>query len=621
MLLFHPKTYSASRYDAPTRKALLAVRDFFEAKGHDALKRELHEATWYQDFLDFLTDRGVFALFGTPAEPGRLAGSKSARWDTARNNDLGELLAWYSLEYWYAWQVTVLGLGPVWMSGNGEARARVARQLADGGVFGFGLSERTHGADIYSTDMLLVPDGEGWRASGEKYYIGNGNCAASVSVFGRVQRPEGPSANPADDYVFFLADPRHPSYRLVQNLIRGQMYVAEFRLDDYPVSEADILHRGKAAWDAALATVNVGKVQLAWASIGIAEHSFVEALRHAAGRVLYGTRVTDFPHVRRMIADAYVRLLAMKLYSARCSDYERCASAEDRRFLLFNPIAKMKVTSEGERVIDLLWEVIAAKGFEKDTYFDQATRHIRTLPKLEGTVHVNLALVLKFLPAYSAAASGHAVHYPAVPVRLDAADDAFLFAQGSASGLSKIGFQDWRPAFARFAHLPNVRVFLAQVEAFGALMASAAPQGAQAKDLDFLLTIGQLFTQVVYAQLVLEAAALALDGAADGTREGTTAECAGLTEAHVDRMFAVFVQDFSEYAVALHGQASATPAQQEGALSLIRHATVDAGTAQALHEELLAGLAPGAGAPGLAREPHRSQVIDSGLRCRPATRG
>lgn len=588
MLLFDPRSYDASRYDEPTRQALLAVRDFFESKGHEALKREMHEARWYQDFLDFLASRGIFALFGTPAGPGSLVGNDAARWDTARNNDLGELLAWYSLEYWYAWQVTVLGLGPAWMSGNQQARAKVARQLAAGGVFAFGLSERTHGADIYSTDMVLVPDGAGWRATGEKYYIGNGNCAASVSVFGRIQRPEGPSADPADDYVFFLADPRHPAYRLVQNVIRGQMYVAEFSLHDYPVSAADVLHTGKAAWDAALATVNVGKVQLAWASIGIAEHSFVEALRHAAGRTLYGTRVTDFPHVRRLVADAYVRLLAMKLYSARCSDYERCASAEDRRFLLFNPIAKMKVTSEGERVIDLLWEVIAAKGFEKDTYFEQATHHIRTLPKLEGTVHVNLALVLKFLPAYSAAATGHAVPYPAVPVRLDAADDTFLFSQGPASGLAKIGFQDWRPAFARFAALPNVRIFLGQVEAFGAMMASAAPQGAQARDLDLLLTIGQLFTQVVYAQLILEAAALALDGAADGRREGSTASCAGLTEAHVDRMFAVFVQDFSEYAVALHGQASATPAQQKGALTLIRHPAVDAGEAQALHEELLA---------------------------------
>jgi acyl-CoA dehydrogenase len=588
MLLFRPDDYDASRYDAATRRALLAVRDFFAAKGHAALKQESHDARWYTDFLEMLARERVFATFGTPAAIGALVGAAAARWDTARNNDLSELLAWYSLEHWYAWQVTVLGLGPVWMSGNAEAQALVGRLLAAGSVFAFGLSERAHGADIYSTDMVLTPSGSGWRATGEKYYIGNGNCAARVAVFGRLQRPGGPSTNPADDYLFFLADPAHPAYQLVRNVVHGQMYVAEFHLDDYPVSPADVLHTGKAAWDAALATVNVGKVQLAWASIGIAGHSFVEAVRHAHGRVLYGTRVTDFPHVRRLLADAYVRLLAMKLYSARCSDYERAAATEDRRYLLYNPIAKMKVTSEGERVIDLLWEVIAAKGFEKDTYFAQATQHIRTLPKLEGTVHVNLALVLKFLPAYAAAAAGRAVAYPPVPVRLDADDDAFLFAQGSASGLSRIGFPDWRGAFLRFGHLPNVATFLAQVQAFGHLTATAAPQGEQARDLDFLLTIGQIFTQVVYAQLVAEAAALALDGAADGKRAGTTAACDGLTESHVDRMFAVFVQDVSEYAVALHGQASATDAQRAGALTLVRAPSVPGEPAAALHREIVA---------------------------------
>jgi acyl-CoA dehydrogenase len=396
-------------------------------------------------------------------------------------------------------------------------------------------------------------------------------------------------AKPAlDDYVFFMADPAHPAYTLVQNVVRGQMYVAEFRLQDYPVTRADLLHTGKAAWDAALATVNVGKVQLAWASIGISEHAFVEAVTHAHHRVLYGGRVTDFAHVRRLLADAYLRLAAMKLYSARASDYERSASAEDRRYLLFNPIAKFKVTSEGERVIDLLWEVIAAKGFEKDTYFEQAVRHIRALPKLEGTVHVNLALVLKFLPAYAAAAMGRAVDYPAVGVRLDAADDAYLFAQGAASGLSKIGFPDWRGAFARFARLPNVAVFLEQIKAFGAMMMTAAPQGEQAKDLDFLLNIGQIFTQVVYAQLVAEAAALALDGAPDGTRAGTTASLVDLKEAHVDRIFGVFVRDVSDYAVALHGQSSATSAQQAAALALIRRPVPDAAAMAELHEEIVA---------------------------------
>ena len=590
MLLFNPSAYDAAHYDEPTRRALLAVRHFFETKGHAVLKAESHDATWYDDFLEMIAREGVFARFGTPAAVGTLTGgadATTARWDTARNNDLGELLAWYSLEHWYAWQVTVLGLGPVWTSGNAEAKRLVGQLLAQGGVFAFGLSEREHGADIYSTDMVLTPDGSGWRASGEKYYIGNGNCAARVSVFGRAQRPEGPSANPADDYLFFLADPKHPAYTLVQNVVRGQMYVSEFRLTDYPVTPADVLHTGKAAWDAALATVNVGKVQLAWASIGIAEHAFVEAIGHAHRRVLYGTRVTDFPHVRRLLSDAYVRLVAMKLYSARCSDYERSASAEDRRFLLYNPIAKMKVTSEGERVVDLLWEVIAAKGFEKDTYFEQATSHIRTLPKLEGTVHVNLALVLKFLPAFAAAGVGQGAKYEPVPVRLEPADDTFLFAQGPASGLSRIGFPDWRGAFARFAQLPNVATFIGQVQAFGQLMATAPPRGEQARDLDYLLNVGQIFTQIVYAQLVAEAAALAIDGAAGGTRTGTTAACAGLEESHVEQMFGVFVQDLSEYAVAVHGQASATPEQQAGALALIRRAAIDPAAAARLHAEVV----------------------------------
>src|SRR5207244_10250428 len=109
----------------------------------------------------------------------------------------------------------------------------------------------------------------------------------------------------------------------------------------------------------------------------------------------------------------------MKLFGERAIDYMRSAGPEDRRYLLYNPIAKMKVTTEGERVIDLLWDVIAAKGFEKDTYFEMAARDIRALPKLEGTVHVNMALVLKFMANYLF----NPVDRAPVPTRHDAADD------------------------------------------------------------------------------------------------------------------------------------------------------------------------------------------------------
>jgi acyl-CoA dehydrogenase len=587
-LLFNPSSYDPVLLDESSRAKLQSLIRFFEAKGNAEMQSDYNDAVWYQDFLDFQAKEGLFATFGTPSAVGELLagedGAATARWDTSRINEFNEILGFYSLGHWYTWQVSVLGLGPVWTSDNDAAKAEVGKLLESGSIFGFGLSEKEHGADIYSTDMILTRSGAGWTASGGKYYIGNGNQAGRVSVFGQFadDDPEYPG-----EYVFFLADTQSSHYKLLKNVVHAQMYVAAFDLDEYPVSRESILHVGKDAFYAALATVNVGKVNLSWGSIGISEHAFYEAITHANNRELYGMKVTDFPHVRRLIADAYARLVAMKIFAARSADYFRESSPDDRRFLLFNPIMKAKVTSEGQDVVDLLWDVVAAKGFEKDTYFSQAAVDIRALPKLEGTVHVNIALVLKFMPAYLGAAHGAAQEYPSAPVRQDATDDGYLFRQGPARGLGKIRFPDWRPSFERFAHLPNVATFRKQIEAFTALVMSAPPSEEQQKDLDYLQVLGQLFTQIVYAQLICESAGIALDGGPEDKRVGSVSDLTDLTEAHIDRIFAVFVQDFSEFAVALHGQASASEAQREGSLKLISAPSIAEDAEEAFVSEVL----------------------------------
>ncbi len=570
-LLFNPHTYDPSSFDTKTRSQLQALIDFFENKGLAKNKEEYYAGEWYADFINLVAEKKIFATFATPSEVGALTGNEEARWDLARINELNEILGFYSLAHWYAWQVSVLGLGPVWLSANDGARRLVAGLLNEGHIFGFGLSEREHGADIYSSDMILTRTADGgYSASGGKWYIGNGNAAGRLSVYGKFAEDDPEHAN---EHVFFLIDPSHASYELLKNVLAGQMYVAAFNLHAYPVAPADILHVGKNAWDAALATVNIGKVNLGWASIGICEHAFYESVTHANNRILYGNRVTDFPHVRRMLGDAYARLVAMKIFAARSTDYFRTASEDDRRFLLFNPITKAKVTSEGERVIDLLWDVIAARGFERDTYVSRAATDIRALPKLEGTVHVNIALVLKFMPRYLGAAHGAAQQYPDIPVRQDDADDAYLFHQGPAKGLGSIGFADWRPPFDRFDRLPNVAVFREQIEAFTKLVLTAPPTEAQQKDLDYLQVLGQLFTQIVYGQLILESAALTIDNGQ--TRAGSVSDLSDLTEAHIDRIFAVFVRDMADQAVQLHGQASATEAQGAAALAIVRKPRIE----------------------------------------------
>ncbi len=79
----------------------------------------------------------------------------------------------------------------------------------------------------------------------------------------------------------------------------------------------------------------------------------------------------------------------------------------------------MQVTTEGERIVRLLAEVISAKGFERDSYFESAKNIVDGLPKLEGTVHVNRALTLKFMPGYLFGTE----ELEAPPARRDAADD------------------------------------------------------------------------------------------------------------------------------------------------------------------------------------------------------
>lgn len=560
--LLNPAVYDAAEFDPETRRVLRATIDWFEARGKGRLLAESHTDEWYSDFIDLLARERVLATLLTPERDSD--GAPGKRWDTARNATFNEILGFYGLPYWYAWQVTILGLGPIWQSDNDAARARAARLLEEGAVFAFGLSEREHGADIYSTDMILTPTAEGgFSASGGKYYIGNGNVAGMVSVFGRRADVDGP-----DGYVFFAADSGHKNYKLIKNVVHGQLYVSAFDLEEYPVRAQDVLHTGPAAFEAALNTINVGKFNLGFCAIGMAEHSFYETVTQAENRILFGKRVTEFGQVRRILGESYARLLATRLYASRAVDYVRSAHREDRRYLLYTPITKMQVTMEGERIVRLLAEVISAKGFERDSYFELAKTGIDGLPKLEGTVHVNRALTLKFLPQYLFGSA----ELDSPPARKDAADDAFLFDQGPTRGLGKIAFPAWRPVFDAFASVPNVSQFREQAEALVGLVQDAALTPDQMSgDLDFQQSLSQLFTLIPYAQLILEQAQL----------EDTPQDI-------VDAVFETLVRDFSATAIELHGKDSSTDAQQQWALDSVRKPVIDRERADRVYAEVRA---------------------------------
>ncbi len=538
-MLLNPKKETFGHLDERSREIMLKTVEFFENKGKTKLKKDEHERVWYADFLEFVKENKIFATMLTPAAYG--SRDTDIRWDTTRNCDFNEILGFYGLPYWYTWQVTILGLGPIWMGQNEKVKRKTAELLRQGEIFAFGLSEKAHGADLYSSEMMLTPLGGGkYVADGGKYYIGNANEAALISTFGKNSE--------TDDYVFFVVDSGHENYECVKNVVNSQNYVAEYALHAYPITEADILTTGRDAWDSALNTINVGKFNLGWASIGICSHAFYEAITHAAHRNLYGKYVTDFVHIQQLFTDAYTRLTAMKLFAKRATDYMRSASQQDRRYLLYNPMVKMKVTSQGEEVINLLWDVIAAKGFEKDMYFEMAARDIRALPKLEGTVHVNMALIIKFMANYFF----NPDKFQELPRRNDSKDDDFLFNQGPTRGLGKIRFHDFNIAYDS-VDLPNITIFKEQIDVLKEFLLKATPTEDQVKDIDFLLIVGELFTLVSYGQLIIE-----------------NSRIEGIQDDLLDQIFNFMIRDFSKYALQLYSKTGSTRQQMDLCMKMIR---------------------------------------------------
>ena len=164
-----------------------------------------------------------------------------------------------------------------------------------------------------------------------------------------------------------------------------------------------------------------------------------------------------------------------------------------------------------------------------------------------------MAQIIKFMPAYFFMAE----EFPDIPKIDNAKDDDFLFNQGITKGLNLIRFHDYRIVYDS-VDLPNVNIFKEQLEAFIRFMAQATPDDEQKKNLDFLLSLGELFTIVVYGQLIIE-----------------NARIYDISDILLDQIFNFIVRDFSKYSLQLYSKLSSTEQQQDILLRMIKKPHVD----------------------------------------------
>lgn len=498
-----------------------------------ALKEEDHREQWYDDWLAYQREHRLYARLLSPKEFSSVGGE----FNLLRYTRFLELFAYFSPGHGYSLQCTFLGLFPILMGPNSALKREAVAVLEAGGLLAFAVSERNHGSDLLGNEFVVREVGPGqFVANGTKYYIGNSSSAAIISILAR--KDDGSTAAKRAPFVFLALRPGHARgfrcIRKIHTLGVRSGFVGEFEVKDHEFPSADVISEGRQAWDAVFGTVTLGKFFLGFGSIGICEHAFEEAAAHLRGRSLYGKPAIEMPHLRLLMAQAYVRLMAMKLYAYRAIDYVQAASAADRRYLLFTAVQKARVSAEGVKVMALLSECMGAKGFEADTYFEMALRDALLFPAVEGSTHVNLGLTARFLPRYFSRPDpeltdpGSLVGGDADPV-----ENVYL-TEARTGGLNTIAFPDFLKAYQPLMSVPTVRSFAKQVKAFRLFVWAARSTRAPVADGEIALTLGQCLATIAYAQLIAENALLL-----------------GVPEQIVSAIFHLLVNDLSTSALTL----------------------------------------------------------------------
>jgi acyl-CoA dehydrogenase len=107
-------------------------------------------------------------------------------------------------------------------------------------------------------------------------------------------------------------------------------------------------------------------------------------------------------------------------------------------------------------------------------------------------------------------------------------------------------FHDYKPVFEANKGLPNVAVFIKQIEIFKEMIEKDGPDKAQDMDPSWSLPIGEMFSIVVYGQLILE-----------------QTKFDEVDQDIINQVFDFMVRDFAHFALQIYGNHGSQDTQRE----------------------------------------------------------
>ena len=149
--------------------------------------------------------------------------------------------------------------------------------------------------------------------------------------------------------------------------------------------------------------------------------------------------------------------------------------------------------------------------------------------------------------------------FPKTNKRDDPQNDDVLFNQDATKGPGTRRFQDFNKAHNR-VDLPNTHVFKQQIGIPKEFLMTAIPSEKQANNIDFHLSIGELFNMVAYGQFIIE-----------------KSNMQNRKHDLLDQLFDFMVKDFSKYAFQIYSKTDRTENQMVLCMKMLKKTCYEGG--------------------------------------------
>jgi butyryl-CoA dehydrogenase len=238
--------------------------------------------------------------------------------------------------------------------GTDEQRRRILPTMATGEVRGaFSLSEADAGSDAASLRCRATPDGDEYILDGTKMWVTNGERAGLVALAARA--PEGITC-------FVVEKEPGPRYggisvsKTIGKLGYKGLETVEMVYDGHRVPASSVLGGpdglGKGL-QYVLGSLEVGRVNIAARSVGVARAAFDAAMRYSHERETFGVPIHQHQAIQFKLADMATRLEAAKLLTRSAAeklDAGARADVEAGMAKLFASETALELSTEAMRI-------------------------------------------------------------------------------------------------------------------------------------------------------------------------------------------------------------------------------------------------------------------------------